>query len=344
MAAAPHARETVRPLFASAQPPDGGTGHSHDPGNSPANPSVLIVDDDDSVVEMFTAVIVSLGVHVVSARDGRQALAAAHRSVFNLWLLDIHLPDLHGLDVARQLRAEGFRTPFIVVSGYATVQTAVEATKLGALTVLEKPVRLEELRRVVSAAVASTALDRLMFSEPHTPFERWCNFLIRLITSEHDLKTDGRWARHLGVSLSTLRECCRRVDLKVEDTRNFARALRAISRSDHAWAPELVLDIEDRRTLKRFEERSGIERGASPHGRALRTPTLQDFFERQTWLPRDNPAVVAFERKLTGIGDPSEGSFAPAQARPTPASGNGSSGTDTPIVSAPQLRPATDPS
>jgi len=326
VAAATRTFETARPFFASPQPPDAVHGHGHDGGHSPG-PSVLVVDDDQPLVEIFTEVIVSLGVQVVSARDGRQALAAAHRSRFNLWLLEIILPDLHGLDVVRQLRAEGVRTPFIVVSGCATVQSAVEATKLGALTVIEKPVRLEELYRVVGAAVASTALDRLLVSEPRTPFERWCNFLLRLITSEHDLKTDGRWAKHLGVSLSTLRDCCKRLDVKVEDARNFARALRAIFQSDEYWAPELVLDIDDRRTLKRFEERSGIARGANPQGRAVRTPTIQSFFERQTWLPRDNFSVLAFKGKLIRIGEPSHESFPTEQARETLAGGNVSSDT-----------------
>jgi FixJ family two-component response regulator len=67
----------------------------------------------------------------------------------NLWLLETKLPDLHGLDVVHQLRAEGFKTPFIVISRNATVQGAVEATKSGALGVLEKPVRLDELRNII---------------------------------------------------------------------------------------------------------------------------------------------------------------------------------------------------
>jgi len=132
------------------------------------------------------------------------------------------------------------------------------------------------------------------------------------------------------VSLSTLRDCCKRLDVKVEDARNFARALRAISRSADYWAPELVLDIDDRRTLKRFEERSGIERDAN--GRALRTPTIQDFVERQCWLPRDNSSVIAFERRLMEISDPSNGSLPPRQPSETPASGNGSSDAGTQIL------------
>jgi CheY-like chemotaxis protein len=262
-----------------------------------------MVDDDLALVDLFTRTIGPLGIHVVSAPDGRRALAAAHGAVFNLWILETKLRDLHGLDVVRQLRAESFRTPFIIVSGSVTVQTAVEATKLGAWGVLEKPVRLEELRSMVRSAVASTALDRLMIAEPHTPCERCCNFLIGLLTAEHDLKTDTLWAKHVGVSLSTLRDCCRRVRVKVEDARNFGRALRAIHRCGDYWMPETVLNIDDVRTLRRFEDRSGLRRALGGRERHVRTPTLREFFERQAWLPHDNPALMALRRLLDLGGD-----------------------------------------
>jgi ActR/RegA family two-component response regulator len=275
----------------TALPDTNGNGQPN--GHAAINASVLVVDQDAAVVEVFTRAIQSLGIEVVSAADGRQALAAARRTPFNLWLVDVKLPDLHGLDVVQALRGSGHKTPFLVVSGSATVQTTVEAMKLGALTVLEKPVRLDVLRRVVGSAVETTALERLIIAEPHAPAERWCNYLINLITSKHDLKTDGPWAKYLGVSLSTLRDCCKRVDVSVEDARNFGRALRAIYRCGDQWTPETVLDIDDRRTLKRFEERSGVVRSPHDRGRGGPTPTLEEFFERQTWLPRDNPGVLA---------------------------------------------------
>jgi hypothetical protein len=156
------------------------------------------------------------------------------------------------------------------------------------------------LRGMVRAAVASTALDCLMTAEPHTPSERWCNFMIGLVTAEHDLKTDVPWAKQVGVSLSALRDCCRRVGVKVEDARNCGRALRAVCRCGDHWTPETVLDIGDARTLKRFEQRSGMRRGPNGRDRYPRTPTLQEFFERQEWLPRDNPALLALRGLLVG--------------------------------------------
>jgi CheY-like chemotaxis protein len=267
------------------------------------NPSVLLVDDDQSIVEVFTRALGSQGIQLVCALDGRRALTVAHSGSFNLWLLETKLPDLHGLDVVRELRADGYKTPFIVVSRAATVQIAVEATKLGAWGVLEKPARLSELGRMVRSALASTALECLVTADPHTPCERWCNYMIGLVTAEHDLKTDMPWAKHVGVSLSVLRDCCRRVGVKVEDARNFGRALRAICQSGDHWTPETVLDIDDARTLKRFEQRSGMRHGLNGRERGLRAPSVHEFFGRQEWLAHDNPALLALRRLLIATDD-----------------------------------------
>ena len=118
--------------------------------------------------------------------------------------------------------------------------------------------------------------------------------------AEYDLKTDTLWAKQISVSLSTLRDCCRRVNVKVEDARNFGRALRAIYRCGDCWTPETVLNIDDARTLRRFEERSGMRRTPQGRERQVRTPLIQDFFERQEWLPHDNPAVQALRRLVIG--------------------------------------------
>jgi len=278
---------------------------------TPGSPSLLLVDNDQPTVDVFTRAIAALGIHVVSVLDGRQALAASHRTVFNLVLLDLRLPDLHGLDLVLQMRAEGFKTPFIVVSASATAQTGFEAAKLGAWAILEKPVRLDQLVRTVDSAVASTALDRLLVADPRTPCDRLCNFMVSLITSEHDLKTDGPWARHVGVSLSALRDCCKRLEVGVENARNFGRALRAIYHSGEHWTPETVLDIDDRRTLRRFEERSGIDRPLNAGRGDIDTPTVAEFFEQQTWLPRDNPMVLALQQRLM-----SPAVFQPATSAP----------------------------
>jgi hypothetical protein len=74
--------------------------------------------------------------------------------------------------------------------------------------------------------------------------------------------------------------------------------VRAVYHSDETWTPEIVLSIDDGRTLKRFEERSGIQRRLTARGHMVSPPTITEFFERQEWLPRDNPALLAVRQLL----------------------------------------------
>jgi hypothetical protein len=127
--------------------------------------------------------------------------------------------------------------------------------------------------------------------EPRTACERWCNLVIGVATADRDLKTNEACAEHLGVGAWAFAASCRRVGVTASTTRNFARAIRAILRSGQTWKPDLILDIDDVRTLRKFEERSAVRRG-----RETRPPSLDEFLERQRWIPRDNPAAAAFER------------------------------------------------
>jgi CheY-like chemotaxis protein len=306
--------------FSNAHPSDAVTADPQS-AHAPRAPLVLLIDDD-AVVEVLARTIRSLHLEVVSASEGRLALAIANRVRFNLLLLHVPLRDTPGLELIRTLHRQGCRIPFIVLAANPTAPLAHEARALGALDVLEEPIHLEELGAAVAHAVGARESERpastIDFSwteslrslrehafppmpEPHTACERWCHFVISLATSELDLKTNAECARHVGVCQSVFAESCRRVRLTAEHTRNFSRALRAIdllNRQD--WVPETVLAIDDGRTLKRFETRSGVIRERNARGRRPRTPTLDEFFERQQWLPRDNAALLAFQRMLSG--------------------------------------------
>lgn len=277
---------------------------------------VLVVDDDRGVVETCSQAIQSLPLTIVSAPDGNQALAAARSASFRLLLIELKLPDIPGLDVVRTLQAEGLEAPFIVMSACATVPVAVEAMALGALNVLEKPLHLDDLRAAVARAIEATAVARHVkrqtsritsprrgrgpvtilpsLAKPQTPVERWCDFVMALIAADHDLKTNAAWAKHLAVSLSVLREACRLVHVAPHDARDFARMLRAIRRSERVWKPEMHLSFAEARTLKKLETRSGFDGGHN-----ARVPTLEEFFERQRWIPSDNPALLTIRTRMT---------------------------------------------
>jgi CheY-like chemotaxis protein len=278
--------------------------------------SVLIVDQARAIIDVLTRELTSLGLAVVCARAGQEALKVANRVQFVLLLLHLELPDIHGLDVVRALHEMGRQTPFIALTGGKPIPG--DAYALGALHVFQEPFDLQELRGAVAYAIGLTAGDALgatskpavdqppatastlphdltPIAEPHTACDRWCNFVTRLATSEHDLKTNEDCASHLGVCNWVFSASCRRVHVTASHTRNFARMLRAIRRSGPAWRPETILDIDDARTLRKFEERSGVKRGRKPL-----TPSLEEFFERQQWIPRDNPVLRSFERRVLG--------------------------------------------
>ena len=152
-----------------------------------------------------------------------------------------------------------------------------------------------------TSANLSYHLDSLQseIGEPHTPCERWRKLVLQLITSPHDLKTNGAWARCVGVSRSVLCESCRRVHLTAQVSRNFARMVRALLRSGERWVPEAVLDCDDIRTLRNLEKRSGLTNRRRGH-MSLHTPTLQEFFAEQNWIAHDNPALLMLEDLLLG--------------------------------------------
>jgi FixJ family two-component response regulator len=287
---------------------------------------VLTVDHDRTFTKALAGAIRSLGLDVVSAGTGTEALALARRVRFDLLLLHVELRDIPGLDLVRCLRDQGFRTPFILMADRATEPVAAEATALGAVAILEEPIRWDSLRDAVERAAGRTASNRSrpatngaaeksaathrdvhvdsllsLVGEPHTPCERWRNLVVHLVTAQRDLKTNDAWAKHAAVSRSVLCASCRRVNLTARDTRNLGRMLRAFLHSGDHWIPETVLDCDDLRTLRNLEKRSGLTGRRNGHATLL-TPSLGEFFERQEWIPRDNPALLILQSLLLGEG------------------------------------------
>ncbi len=122
--------------------------------------------------------------------------------------------------------------------------------------------------------------------------ERWATLVLSTVRAEQDPKTISTWARFVGVSRSTLCECCRLVRVPPRSARDFARLMRAIYRSGKKWQPETVLDLADARTLKKLLSRAGL---IDP---VALTPTLPQFLDQQQWIPSDNPGLQALRRRL----------------------------------------------
>jgi two-component system response regulator AtoC len=113
---------------------------------------ILVVDDEPAVRTGIAQVLSRQDLAVTAAADAAEALDYLTRQSFAIVLLDIKLPDMDGVEVLKTLRRDFPETEVIMITGYPTIQGAVECIKLGALDYLVKPFRIDELEVVVQKA------------------------------------------------------------------------------------------------------------------------------------------------------------------------------------------------
>ena len=113
---------------------------------------LLLVDDDADLRGDMSRFLTRQGHHVVECARGEEALDLLEQRVFNVVVLDMMMPGISGLDVLKELRNRHTECEVVVLTGEATVESAVEAMKLGAREFLTKPISLKELDRVVCKA------------------------------------------------------------------------------------------------------------------------------------------------------------------------------------------------
>ncbi len=128
---------------------------------------ILIVDDDSAIRDGCSQVLSRLGNDVTESSNGADALKYMDKYEFDLILLDLRLPDTHGLDLIKKIRDRDAHVPIVVITGYGTIQNAVEAMRLGANDFLPKPFEPDELRLIVRRNLAAhrLALENIYLKE-----------------------------------------------------------------------------------------------------------------------------------------------------------------------------------
>jgi DNA-binding NtrC family response regulator len=121
--------------------------------NEPAN--ILIIDDEESIRDSCTQALDKTGYRVKAVKNATEGLRAFKDEFFHLVLLDLKLPGINGMEVLTKIKEENPETPVIIITGFASIQSAVEAMKRGACDYLAKPFGPEELRIVVKKALDS---------------------------------------------------------------------------------------------------------------------------------------------------------------------------------------------
>ena len=121
-----------------------------------SNPQVLVVDDEADILALIQEILSEEGYGVTVAANADEARSARRDDNFDLILLDIWMPDTDGITLLREWSDNGdLKCPVVIMSGHGTVDTAVEATRLGAHDFVEKPLSLAKLLRTVEGALES---------------------------------------------------------------------------------------------------------------------------------------------------------------------------------------------
>ena len=141
--------------------------------------NILVVDDELGIRDLLFEILNDEGHAVTLAENAAQARAARQAACPDLVLLDIWMPDTDGVTLLKEWAGSGQLTmPVIMMSGHATIETAVEATRIGAQSFLEKPITLQKLlssvqqgltRKPVAGAGIKSASSASAVAAPHAP-------------------------------------------------------------------------------------------------------------------------------------------------------------------------------
>ena len=119
--------------------------------------NILVVDDEMGIRELLSEILGDEGHVVTTAENAQQARDVRTQGAPDLVLLDIWMPDTDGVTLLKEWQRDGLLTmPVIMMSGHATIDTAVEATRIGALNFLEKPIALQKLLKAVQQGLTRT--------------------------------------------------------------------------------------------------------------------------------------------------------------------------------------------
>ena len=123
-------------------------------------PTILVVDDESSHRQMIKAVLSAEGYEIKEAVDGDEAVRAVEEKFHDLILMDIRMPGLSGIEALQQIKEMSPGIPIIIMTAYASVNTAIEALKSGACDYLTKPLDIEELKILVAKALQFQKLEQ----------------------------------------------------------------------------------------------------------------------------------------------------------------------------------------
>lgn len=120
---------------------------------------ILVVDDEFHLVEIVCEYLTDLGYKTLSAYDGEQGLERVQNNDVDVVISDVNMPKLSGLEMLKNMREAGIRTPVIFFTAFADTANIQEALKLGAFDFQEKPIDFEIMTSLITNAIAFGAIN-----------------------------------------------------------------------------------------------------------------------------------------------------------------------------------------
>lgn len=284
--------------------------------------TILVVDDEANVASTIRAILQLDGYDVVAATSGAEALRILGSREFDVVLTDLRLGDVDGIDIVREVQRSSPETAAVMLTGYASLESAVAALRAGAYDYLMKPSDVEELRATVARAVERRALrkrlveleegDRLKTQflsmashELRTPLTVISGFvqiaqrrLARTLESD-TLPTDARdEARHIADTLAQTHRQTKRLARLVDELLDVSRLQtgRVELRRKELDALALVNDVVERTRVTDPDAQLVVEGPGSP------VPIIAD----EDRLDQVLENLIANARKYSPSGTPIE--------------------------------------
>lgn len=167
-----------------------------------ASACVLVIDDETGMHSLLTDILGARGFGVRCVGSGEEGVSAVRTCRPALVLLDLQLPGMNGIEVLRQIRELDRRIPVIMITGYGTIETAVQAIKLGAYDYIAKPFRVNELVATVDRAIQSS--DKNSRDAEHTPPPPVTEGVCGIIGTSPAMRTVFECIRKVAQSSSTV--------------------------------------------------------------------------------------------------------------------------------------------
>ncbi len=180
---------------------------------------ILIVDDEPNICNLLRELLSRQDYHIDTCLNGQDALAKTRDDRYDMVISDLKMPGISGIDLIKSIKAVSPNTAAVLVTGYATVETAVKALRYGADDYLTKPFNIEELRKVVSRGLESKQLRQ----KNH-------ELVTQLKSANEELKRHKNELKHEVVRTSeSLLATNHRLELRVQQLNTIMKVTKAIT-------------------------------------------------------------------------------------------------------------------